>query len=150
MQSNICKVYVCLAVTCHLLFWQNDRDLLCATAGMDTEIRVSTESRPWRRKFSQPLLWGFEPRTFQSQVQHSNHWDIAVPSLLSTWPNSLKFTNQPGSYALLLMLPFFVFALCACTHLIRDLFLMLHHLSGTFSLAKLDHQTNWHLSNNNW
>ena len=25
-------VYACLAVTCHLLFWQNDRDLLHATA----------------------------------------------------------------------------------------------------------------------
>ena len=26
------KVYACLAVTCHLHFWQNDRDLLRATA----------------------------------------------------------------------------------------------------------------------
>ena len=56
MQSHIRKVYACLAVTCHLHFWQNDRDLLRATAvtrgGTDTEIRVSTESRPWRRKFS--------------------------------------------------------------------------------------------------
>ena len=32
MQSHICKVYACLAVTCHLRFWQNDRDLLRATA----------------------------------------------------------------------------------------------------------------------
>ena len=31
MQSHICKVYACLAVTCHLCFWQNDRGLLCAT-----------------------------------------------------------------------------------------------------------------------
>ena len=33
-----------LAVTCHLHFWQNDQDLLCATVvtrgGMDTEIRA--------------------------------------------------------------------------------------------------------------
>jgi len=27
MQSHIRKVYVCLAVTCHLHVWQNDRDL---------------------------------------------------------------------------------------------------------------------------
>ena len=45
------------AVTCHLHFWQNVWDLLRATVvtrggGMDTEIRVSTESWPWRRKFS--------------------------------------------------------------------------------------------------
>ena len=48
MQSLIRKVYACLAVTCHLHFWQNDRDLLRATAvtrrGTDTKIRVSTES----------------------------------------------------------------------------------------------------------
>ena len=28
---HICKVYACLAVTCHLHFWQNDRDFLRAT-----------------------------------------------------------------------------------------------------------------------
>ena len=28
MQSHIRKVRVCLAVTCHLPFWQNDWDLL--------------------------------------------------------------------------------------------------------------------------
>ena len=32
MQSHIHKVYACLAVTCHLRFWQNDRDFLHATA----------------------------------------------------------------------------------------------------------------------
>ena len=31
-KSHILKVYACLAVTCHLHFWQNDRDLLRATA----------------------------------------------------------------------------------------------------------------------
>ena len=31
-QSHIRKVYACLAVTCHLRFWQNDRGLLLATA----------------------------------------------------------------------------------------------------------------------
>ena len=32
MQSHIRKVYACLAVTCHLHFWQNEQDILCATA----------------------------------------------------------------------------------------------------------------------
>ena len=32
MQSHTRKVYAGLAVTCHLHFWQNDRDLLRATA----------------------------------------------------------------------------------------------------------------------
>ena len=31
MQSHIRKVYACLAVTCHLRFWQDDRGLLRAT-----------------------------------------------------------------------------------------------------------------------
>ena len=50
MQRHIRKVYACLAVTCHLHFWQNDRDLLRATAvtrgmgGTDTERRAGTES----------------------------------------------------------------------------------------------------------
>ena len=29
MQSHICRVHACLAVTCHLHFCQNDGDLLC-------------------------------------------------------------------------------------------------------------------------
>ena len=29
MHSHIRTVYACLAVTCHLHFWQNDRDLTC-------------------------------------------------------------------------------------------------------------------------
>ena len=37
MQSHILKVYACLAVTCHLYFWQNDRDLL----------RVTVVTRGW-------------------------------------------------------------------------------------------------------
>ena len=32
IQSHIGRVYACLAVTCHLHFWQNDGDLLHATA----------------------------------------------------------------------------------------------------------------------
>ena len=63
MQSHIRTVYACLAVTCHLHFWQNDRDLLsfmcyCSNTGgeMDIEIRGSTESRPWRKTFSSPTI----------------------------------------------------------------------------------------------
>ena len=36
-QSHIHKVYACLAVTCHLHFWQNDRDFL----------RVTVVTRGW-------------------------------------------------------------------------------------------------------
>ena len=34
MQSHIRKVYACLAVTCHLRFWQHARGLLRATAAV--------------------------------------------------------------------------------------------------------------------
>ena len=68
MQSHIRKVYACLAVTCHLHFWQNDGIFLRATAvtggGTDTEIRVSTESRPRRRKFSRHPSRDSNPRPF--------------------------------------------------------------------------------------
>ena len=32
MQSDIRRVHACLAVTCHLHLWQNERDLLRGTA----------------------------------------------------------------------------------------------------------------------
>ena len=71
MQSYIRKVYACLAVTCHLHFWQNDRGLLRATAvtrgGTDTEIRVSTESRPWRIKFSRRSYKDSNTRPFDHE-----------------------------------------------------------------------------------
>ena len=71
MQSHICKVHAYLAVTCHLHFWQNDRDLLCATAvtrgGMETEIRVSTENWPWRRKFSRHSCRDLNPQLFSHE-----------------------------------------------------------------------------------
>ena len=31
VHGHMCRVHECLAVTCHLHFWQNDQDLLCAT-----------------------------------------------------------------------------------------------------------------------
>ena len=33
MQSHICLVHSCLTLACHLHFWQNDQNLLCATVG---------------------------------------------------------------------------------------------------------------------
>ena len=39
-------------------------------------------------------------------------WNMHTPD--DTWLN-LKFTNQPASYALLFIFPFFIFPLCVCT-----------------------------------
>ena len=60
MQSHTRKVHAYLAVTCHLHFWQNYQDLVCATVvtwgGM--------ESRPWSRKFSSCSCRDLNPQPF--------------------------------------------------------------------------------------
>ena len=85
-----------------------------------------------------------------SQIQYKLA-SLCCNCLKSTAPVYLtEVTNQPASYALLLILPFSVFPLRARVRLVRDLCLMLHRLSGTVSLAKLDHQTDLRLSNQLW
>ena len=76
MQSHIRKVYTCLAVTCHLHFWQNDRDLLRATAvtrGWNGYRNKSVQKVDPGEEHSPAALQGFEPATFQSRVRRSNH-----------------------------------------------------------------------------
>ena len=69
MQSHIRKVHACLAVTCHLHFWQNDRDLLRATAVTRGWNGYRNRSRHKKvdpgEKILPPLLQGLEPATFQ-------------------------------------------------------------------------------------
>ena len=83
MQSHIHKVYVCLAVTYQLHFWQNDRDLLRATAV--TRGRNGYRNKSQHRKLTPenkilpPLLQGFEHATFQSRARRSNHRGIPPP-----------------------------------------------------------------------
>ena len=86
--GSIRKVYACLAVTCHLHFWQNDRDFLRATVvtrGWNgyrnkSQHRKSTLEKKILPQFQQ----GFEPATFQSRVQCSNHWAIPAPQRIRT------------------------------------------------------------------
>ena len=77
MQSHIRKVYACLAVTCHLHFWQNDRDLLRATAvtrGWNGYRNKSQHRKSTlEKKILPPFQPGFKPATFQSRVRRSNH-----------------------------------------------------------------------------
>ena len=77
MQSHIHKVYVCLAVTCHLHFWQNDWDLLHATVvtqGWNGYWNKSQHRKSTlEKKILLPLQQGFEPATFRSRVRRSNH-----------------------------------------------------------------------------
>ena len=76
-KSHIRKVYACLAVTCHLHFWQNDRDFLRATAvtrGWNGYRNKSQHRKSTlEKKILPPFQQGFEPATFQSRARRSNH-----------------------------------------------------------------------------
>ena len=82
-KSHIRKVYACLAVTCHLHFWQNDRDFLRATVvtrGWNGYRNKSQHRKlTLEKKILPPFQQGFEPATFQSRVRSSNHWAIPAP-----------------------------------------------------------------------
>ena len=77
MQSHVRKMYAYLAVTCHLHFWQDDRDLLRTTEVTRGQNRYQNKSQHRKstleNKILPPLLQGFEPATFQSRVRRSNH-----------------------------------------------------------------------------
>ena len=85
MQNHIHKVYACLAVTCHLHFWQDVRDLLHATAvtrGWNGYRNRSQHRKlTLEKKILPPLPQRFEPATFQSRVRRSNHWAIPAPGM---------------------------------------------------------------------
>ena len=74
--------YVCLAVTCHLHFWQNDQDLLRAAAvtqGCNSYQNKSQHRKfTWEKKIIPALLPGHEPETFLSKVLSLCLW--AVPA----------------------------------------------------------------------
>ena len=73
--SLICRVHSCLAVTCHLRFWQNDRNRVRATAvsrGLNGYRYKSAESGPCRRKFSRRSSWDLNPRP-------SDHASVDLP-----------------------------------------------------------------------
>ena len=90
MQSHIVRVHACLVVTCHLHFWQNDPDLLHATAV--TWGWNGHRNKSQHRKLTQEkkiLLLFLEPETFRSWVQHPNHW--AIPT-----PHKIKYRERKG------------------------------------------------------
>ena len=75
---HIRKVYACLAVTCHLHFWQNDRDFLRATVvtrGWNGYRNKSQHRKSTlQKKILPPFQQGFEPATF---------WGTPLGSLLT-------------------------------------------------------------------
>ena len=87
--GSIRKVYACLAVTCHLHFWQNDQDFLRATVvtrGWNGYRNKSQHRKSTlEKKILPPFQQGFEPATFQSRVRCSNHWAIPAPLRMYLW-----------------------------------------------------------------
>ena len=103
-KSHIRKVYACLATapyTCHLHFWQNDRDFLRATVvtrGWNGHRNKSQHRKSTlEKKILPPFQQGFEPATFQSRVRRSNHWAIPAP----TFTVSLLYTYILGVHQLI-------------------------------------------------
>ena len=91
-------MYACLAVTCHLHFWQNDRDFLRATVvtrGWNGYRNKSQHRKSaLEKKILPPFQQGFEPATFQSRVRCSNHWAIPAPWLYKTGVCPFNLTFQ--------------------------------------------------------
>ena len=104
---HIRKVYACLAVTCHLHFWQNDRDFLRATVvtrGWNGYRNKSQHRKSTlEKKILPPFQQGFEPATFQSRVRCSNHWAIPAPKLGALRGTLFKARNRSECSSLCLM-----------------------------------------------
>ena len=92
MKKHILRVCVCLAVTCYLHFWQNDRDLLCATAvtwgwnghwNKSQHIKLTLEN-----KIPSPLLPGVKPTT-------CGPWAWCSTTELSTLPRGTSIFSWP-------------------------------------------------------
>ena len=82
LKSRILMVHACLAVTCHLHFWQNDLGLLrvaSVTGEGETDMEMSQHRNfTLAKKILPPLLPGLEPATYRSQVRRSNHRVISM------------------------------------------------------------------------
>ena len=123
-------MHACLAVTCHLHFWQNDRDLLRATAvtrgWYGYRNKSHTESWPWKRKLSRrsrrdsnPLPYNHESGALTTKLspfpQDTNCDGVAfLPEHMAIHPQRLLVTKVRRSSCLLwmrssLLLIFFFF-----------------------------------------
>ena len=99
IQSCLRGVHVRLVVTCHLHFWQNDRDLLCATAvtrGWNGYRNKSAQKADLEKKIPPPFLPRLEHATFRSWVRHSNRWAITAP--LWAIPDVYITSKPPRSF----------------------------------------------------
>ena len=84
--NHNCRMHVCLAVTCQLHFWQNDWDLLCATAvawGWNRYQNKSQHKTLTLKNIFPPLLPGHKSNNFQSWVHHSTTEPFLIPIIVT-------------------------------------------------------------------
>ena len=81
MLSHTHRMHVCLTVTCHLHFWQNDQDFLFTCYRSNNRYQNKSQHRKvtLEKEILPPLLLGLKPATFWSQVLCSKHWAIPTP-----------------------------------------------------------------------
>ena len=95
---HIRKVYACLAVTCHLHFWQNDRDFLRATVvtrGWNGYRNKSQHRKSTlEKKILPPFQQGFEPATWSGALTT----ELSPPPCIQ-FPQKVKYRdayNKPS------------------------------------------------------
>ena len=74
---HIRKVYACLAVTCHLHFWQNDRDFLRATVVTRGWNGYRNKSQHRKSTLEKKIL---EPATFPAVPAGIRTRDLSITS----------------------------------------------------------------------
>ena len=132
-KSHIRKVYACLAVTCHLHFWQNDQDFLRATVvtrGWNGYRNKSQHRKSTlEKKILPPFQQGLEPATFQSRVRCSNHWAIPAPRKYTSLCIVLYHTTETDIHTYIYFLIIqYCFTLCTVDYTVSHLLgLFLHN-----------------------
>ena len=103
-QSHKHKVYVCLAVTCHLHFWQNGRDLLRATL-------VRRQWNDYRNKSQHRVYPGEENSPAAPAGTRTHDISITIPVLypLSYPPLFSVFFLSSGGHTTTALLPQYPF-----------------------------------------
>ena len=81
--SHLHRVHVCLAVTCHLHFWHNDRDFFmcyCSDTRWNGYLNESQHRKLNLEKiFSHHSYWDLNPWLFNHESSTVNYWAIHAP-----------------------------------------------------------------------
>ena len=97
MQSHIRKVYACLAVTCHLHFWQNDRDLLRATAVTRGWNGYRNKSQHRKSTLEKKIIPPFQHVCMQVCTHPHTHTHICAHTYMYMHTHPLNHTHTHTS-----------------------------------------------------